>query len=155
MSNSWKPEWQSRVFQRAGPLLLSRWRSDYSLESLCWHSPGLGQRSRPINLRQPLNSLKLLKCGVQVTGESRLTWNLVSVAGSDKDLWDPEFWWVWVEQCQVSARGPVARFICSTVWDQWQPKNRCPGVGLCFLTCGKGAARAAVCDLCSRDSSLK
>lgn len=61
---------------------------------VCWHSPGLGQRSRPINLWQPLNSLKLLKCGVVVRGESRLTQNLVSVAGSDKDLRDPEFWCV-------------------------------------------------------------
>lgn len=61
---------------------------------VCWHSPGLGQRSRPINLWQPLNSLKHLKCGVVVRGESRLTQNLVSVAGSDKDLRDPEFWCV-------------------------------------------------------------
>lgn len=49
-----------------------------ALESLCWYSPGLGQRSRPMKLWQPLSSLKLLKCGVgwEERKESRLTWNL-------------------------------------------------------------------------------
>lgn len=104
-----------------------------ALESLCWYSAGLGQRFRPMNLWQPLSSLKLLKCGVgwEERKESRLTWNLgcVSVSGTDKGFWEPEFWRGWVVQRLASARSPVIWFCCSTVLGSMAAQEMVPRCG--------------------------
>lgn len=126
-----------------------------SLGSPCWYSPGLGQRSRPMNLCWPLNSLKLLKCGVVVRGKGQdVEFRLYECDWCWQRPLGTRIWWVWIVQCLVSARSAVIRICCST-GIKGSPRIGTQGWCCAFLGCGKGAARSGVCDLCSRDSSLK